>query len=356
MDKILVTGITGQDGSYLAEYLLSKGHEVHGIIRRSSTFNTERINHIFDRLHLHYGDLTDVGNITSLVNNIMPDAIYNLSAQSHVKVSYEIPEYTCNVTGLGTLRILEAVRQNKELVNKTKIFQASSSEMFGWALPPQNEDTLMQPNSPYAIAKLFSYNMCRAYREGYGMYICNGITFNHESPRRGLTFVTRKITKFIADYLLGKTKILRLGNLDAKRDWGFAPEYIKLMYSMMSLHKPTDLVIGTGEAVSVREFVKLAFDYVGLPIRFEGEGINERGYVYGNKIVLVVDPVYYRPNEVSWLCADNTKIKGTLNWEPEIGVSDLVKIMIDADLQRNGLSTIGESSKLFKNFSWSTML
>ncbi len=356
MNTVLITGITGQDGSYLAEYLLNKNYEVHGIIRRSSSFNTERIDHIFNKLHLHYGDLTDSGSINSLINNIMPDYIFNLGAQSHVKVSYELPEYTCDVTGLGALRILEAVRQNKELVHHTKIFQASSSELFGWAFPPQDEETLMQPNSPYAIAKMLAYNLGRAYRAGYGMYICNGITFNHESPRRGLTFVTRKITKFVADYLLGKTKILQLGNLNAKRDWGFAPEYIEIMYKMMQLPNSTDLVIGTGIALSVRDFIKKAFDYVGLPIRFEGDGLNEYGYIYGNKKVVVINPTYYRPNEVSWLCANNTKIKNVLNWEPYTTVDDLIKIMIDCDLQKNGLPPIGESSKLLKNYTWSTIL
>ena len=357
MNKMLITGITGQTASYLAEYLLHKGCEVHGIVRRSSSFNTERIDRIFDKLHLHFGDLTDSGSITSIINNIKPDEIYNLGAQSHVKVSYEIPEYTCNTVGLGTLRILEAVRQNKDLVNHTKIFQASSSEMYGWAIPPQNELTQMLPNSPYAIAKLFAFNMGIAYREAYNMFICNGIMFNNESPRRGLTFVTRKITRFIANYFnkIGD-KILYLGNLDAKRDWGFAPEYAVLMYKMMQLGVCGDYVIGTGEAISVREFIEKVFCYVGLPIRWEGEGLNEAGYIYGSKPIIKIDPRYYRPNEVNFLCANNTLIKKALDWKPKILVDDLVKIMVDYDLRKLGLSPIGESKKITKDFLWSTIL
>jgi len=281
--KALITGITGQDGSYLAEFLLSKGYEVHGIIRRSSTFNTQRIDHIYvdphdpnARLFLHYGDLSDPGILTEVIWNIKPDEIYNLGAQSHVKVSFDMPEYTGNITGLGTLRILEAIRRSGI---KAKFYQASSSEMFGASPPPQNEKTPFYPRSPYAVAKVYAYFITINYREAYKVFACNGILFNHESPRRGETFVTRKITRAIANILSGKQKVLYLGNLNAKRDWGFAPEYVRAMWLMLQQENPDDYVIGTGESHSVREFVEKAFEYAGIEIEWKEEGIDEKGIV-----------------------------------------------------------------------------
>ncbi|MCS7232287.1 MAG: GDP-mannose 4,6-dehydratase [Elusimicrobiota bacterium] len=336
MKKALITGITGQDGSYLAEFLLSKGYEVHGIIRRASTFNTERINHIFvdfhdpnARLFLHYGDLSDSEQISNIVYNIKPDEIYHLGAQSHVRVSFDIPEYTGNVTALGTTRILEAVRRSGLNI---KFYQASSSEMFGAAKPPQNENTVFQPRSPYACAKVYSYWLVNNYREGYKIFACNGILFNHESPRRGETFVTRKITRAIASILAKKQDFLYLGNLEAKRDWGFAPEYVEAMWKILQQEKPDDFVIGTGETHSVREFVEEAFNYVGL---------DWKKYVK-------IDPRYFRPTEVEVLIADATKAKKVLGWQAKITFKDLVKIMVDADMRKLGLTPIGEGDKILK--------
>ena len=283
MKNALITGITGQDGSYLAEFLLSKGYEVHGLIRRSSTFNTDRINHLYQdphepnaRLFLHYGDLSDSGQITNLVYNIKPDEIYHLAAQSHVRVSFDMPEFTGDITGLGTTRLLETVRRSGI---KTKFYQASSSEMFGDAAFPQNEETHFKPRSPYAAAKVYAYWMTVNYRDGYNMFACNGILFNHESPRRGETFVTRKITRAVANILVGKQKKLYLGNLEARRDWGFAPEYVICQWLMLQQDDPDNYVIGTGESHSVREFVALAFKYVGVELEWKGKGDKEKGII-----------------------------------------------------------------------------
>lgn len=335
--KALLTGITGQDGSYLAEYLLFKGYEVHGIIRRASTFNTERIDHIYvdpheanARIFLHYGDLTDAEAISNIIYNIKPDEVYNLGAQSHVRVSFDTPEYSGNSTALGTVRILEAIRRSGINV---KFYQASSSEMFGSSPPPQNENTPFQPRSPYACSKLYSYFMTKNYREGYKIFASNGILFNHESPRRGATFVTRKITKTIARIIAKKQEFLYLGNLEAKRDWGYAPEYVEAMWNILQHSVPDDFVIGIGESHSVKEFVQKAFSYVGL--KWED-------YVK-------IDPKYFRPTEVENLIADCKKARINLNWNPLITFDDLVKIMVDADLRKEGLNPIGEGDKILQD-------
>lgn len=336
MKKALITGITGQDGSYLAEFLLSKGYKVHGIIRRASTFNTERINHIYVdphtpdlRLFLHYGDLSDSEQISNIIYNIKPDEIYHLGAQSHVRVSFDVPEYTANVTASGTTRILEAIRRSG---NKIRFYQASSSEMFGQAKPPQNEETPFMPRSPYACAKVYAYWMVKNYRDGYKIFASNGILFNHESPRRGETFVTRKISRGIAAILAKEQDYLYLGNLEAKRDWGYAPEYIEIMWKVLQQEKPDDFVLGTGESHSVKEFVKEAFTYVGL---------DWQKYIK-------IDRRYLRPTEVENLIADITKAKKELNWQPKITFKDLVKIMVDADMRTLGLAPIGEGDKIIK--------
>ncbi|MHA1894621.1 MAG: GDP-mannose 4,6-dehydratase [Candidatus Helarchaeota archaeon] len=333
--KALITGITGQDGSYLAEFLLEKEYEVHGIIRRASTFNTSRIDHIFQdphekgvRLFLHYGDLSDSEQISNLIYNICPDEIYHLGAQSHVRVSFDIPEYTGNVTGLGTVRLLETLRRSQ--LNEIKFYQASSSEMFGAAPPPQDEETPFHPRSPYSIAKLYSYWMAINYREGYNLFTCNGILFNHESPRRGETFVTHKITRAIASILAKEQDYLYLGNLEAKRDWGYAPEYVECMYKILQADKAGDYVVGTGESHSVKEFLTIAFDYADL---------NWEKYVK-------IDPRYFRPTEVENLIANSTKAKKVLNWSPKIGFKELVKIMVDADLKKKGLEPFGEGEQI----------
>jgi len=334
--RALITGITGQDGSYLAELLLAKGYEVHGLIRRASTFNTDRIDHIYQdphepgaRLFLHYGDLTNGEQLTNLIYNVKPDEVYHLGAQSHVRVSFDMPEYTGDVTGLGTTRILEAIRRSGI---RTKFYQASSSEMFGAAPPPQNENTPFMPRSPYACAKVYAYWMTVNYREGYGLFACNGILFNHESPRRGETFVTRKITRAIAHIVAGKQNKLFLGNLKAKRDWGYAPEYVEAMWLMLQQEKPDDYVIGTGEAHSVQEFLEEAFAYVDL---------NWQEYVE-------IDPRYFRPTEVEVLLADATKAKRELGWEPKITFRELVRIMVDADMEAIGLTPPGEGKKILE--------
>lgn len=334
--KALITGITGQDGSYLAELLLYKGYEVHGIIRRASTFNTERIDHIYvdphtpnAKLFLHYGDLTDGEQISNIIYNIKPDEVYNLGAQSHVRVSFDTPEYSANTTALGTIRILEAIRRSGI---KVKFYQASSSEMFGNSPPPQNELTPFMPRSPYACSKVFSYWIVRNYREGYNMFASNGILFNHESPRRGQTFVTRKISKAVAKIMAKKQDALYLGNLDAKRDWGYAPEYVECMWKILKNPQAEDFVIGTGEAHSVREFVEKAFSYVGL---------NYKKYVK-------IDSKYFRPTEVDVLIADSTKAKEKLKWEPKVSFDDLIKIMVDADLRNEGLTPVGEGDRLIE--------
>ncbi len=324
----LITGITGQDGSYLAEFLLAKGYEVHGIMRRASVFNTERIEGIYQdpheshrRLFLHYGDLSDASNLNQIIKTVKPDEIYNLGAQSHVKVSFEIPEFTANVDALGTLRLLDAVRESGV---KTRIYQAGSSEMFGEVLEkPQKESTPFNPASPYGAAKVFAHHLCKIYREGYGMFICNGILFNHESPRRGKTFVTRKITTGIASILAGKQDKIYLGNLDAKRDWGFAPEYVEAMWLMLQQEKPQDFIIATGETHSIREFLDEAFRLVNVS--------NWEKYIG-------VDPKYYRPVEVEYLLGDASKAKSILGWEPKVKFKELVRIMLEADLKEVGLN------------------
>lgn len=332
--KALITGITGQDGSYLAELLLAKGYEVHGIIRRASTFNTRRIDHIYQdphepgaRLFLHYGDLTDSGQLTALVYEIQPDEVYHLGAQSHVKVSFDMPEYTGEVTALGTSRLLEAIRRSGI---RCRFYNAASSEMFGDSPPPQNEETPFRPRSPYAAAKLYGFWLTRIYREGYGMFAVSGILFNHESPRRGETFVTRKITRGIAHILAGKQDKIYLGNLDARRDWGYAPEYVEAIWQMLQQDVPEDYVIGTGESHSVREFVEEAFDYVGLDW----------------KQYIGTDPRYFRPLDVQNLVADPSKAKRKLGWEPKISFKELVRIMVDADLEILGIEPPGDGKRI----------
>jgi len=334
MKKALITGITGQDGSYLAELLLSKGYEVHGLVRRSSSFNTGRIDHILldphdpeAKIFLHYGDLSDSEQVSSIMYNIKPDEVYHLGAQSHVRVSFDTPEYTGNVTGLGTTRILEAARRSN---NNVKFYQASSSELYGSACPPQNEVTNFQTRSPYACAKLYAYWMTKNYREGYHMFASNGILFNHESPRRGETFVTRKITRSIARLLAKKDKYLYLGNLEAKRDWGFAPEYVECMWMILQQDRADDYVLGTGETHSVQEFVDATFEYAGLDV---------------DKFVQI-DPKYFRPTEVDVLIADPRKANEKLGWKPKVKFQDLVKIMVDADIRALGQEPPGEGDEI----------
>jgi GDPmannose 4,6-dehydratase len=334
--KAFITGITGQDGSYLAELLLSKGYEVHGLVRRSSTFNTSRIDSVYIDPHepeaqmfLHYGDLSDSEQIANVMYNIRPDEVYHLGAQSHVRVSFDTPEYTGNVTALGTTRLLEAIRRSS---NNIRFYQASSSEMFGATCPPQSETTFFHPRSPYACAKVYSYWMTRNYREGYNLFASNGILFNHESPRRGETFVTRKITRAIARILAKKEKYLYLGNLDAKRDWGFAPEYVECMWRILQQENAGDFVIGTGETHSVREFLNEAFSYAGLDM---DEHVR-------------IDPKYFRPTEVEVLIADAKKSEIHLGWKPVIKFADLVKIMVDADMKAAGLEPIGKGDEIVK--------
>ena len=339
MKKALITGITGQDGSYLAEFLLSKNYEVHGIIRRASTFNTGRIEHIFQDPHesekkliLHYGDLSDGSNISRLIEKIRPDEIYHLGAQSHVRVSFDIPEYTADVTGVGTLRLLDAI---KELELKTKFYQASSSEMFGKvAEVPQTEKTPFYPRSPYGCAKVFAYWTTKNYRESYGIFACNGILFNHESPRRGETFVTRKITRGLSRIKLGLDSKLYLGNLDAKRDWGHAQDYVEGMWLMLQAKEPDDYVLATGETHSVREFVEETAQCLGFDIEWQGEGVTEKGIDRKTgKILIEIDPNYFRPSEVDLLIGDASKAKEKLGWEPKIKFKDLVKNMVENDLK-----------------------
>ena len=363
--KALITGITGQDGSYLAELLLSKGYEVHGLIRRSSTFNTERIDHIYSdphvpgkKLFLHYGDLNDGGQLSHLIYNIQPDEIYHLAAQSHVRVSFDMPEFTGDITGIGTTRLLEAIRRSGI---KTKFYQASSSEMFGAAPPPQNELTPFQPQSPYGAAKVYSYWMVRNYREGYGLFATNGILFNHESPRRGETFVTRKVTRAIARIKYGLEKKLFLGNLEAKRDWGYAGDFVEAMWLMLQQDNPGDFVIATGESHSVREFVDLAFRHAGIELEWQGKGLDEKGVVRSlspssalalaststlasnlkpsssslgvGDVLVEIDSRYFRPTEVDSLQGDASKARETLGWKPRVRFKDLVRMMVDADMK-----------------------
>ncbi len=361
----LITGITGQDGSYLTEILLDKGYEVHGIIRRSSSFNTGRIDHLYcnneilDRtLFLHYGDVTDTSNLNRLLEKTQPDEIYNLAAQSHVKVSFEIPEYTAEVDAMGTLRFLDAIR---EAGLKTKFYQASTSELYGKVQQiPQNEDTPFYPRSPYGVAKIYGYWIVKNYREAYNLFACNGILFNHESPRRGETFVTRKITRAVSRIICGLQKNLSLGNLNAKRDWGYAPEYCEGMWRMLQQNSPDDFVLATGETHTVREFVELAFRFSGIEIEWKGEKENEKGivksfnadlggnpasmgelyrnllekYIKKGDTVVYIDRNYYRPTEVDLLIGDATKAKKLLGWEPKIKFEELVKLMINSDIEK----------------------
>jgi GDPmannose 4,6-dehydratase len=328
MKVALLTGITGQDGSYLAELLLEKGYEVHGIIRRASQINTQRIDHIYDQIKLHYGDLTDSTNLVRIIQQVQPDEIYNLGAQSHVKVSFELPEYTGQTDGLGTLRILEAVRL-LGMEGKTRIYQASTSEMFGKVQEiPQKETTPFYPRSPYGVAKLYGYWIVKNYRESYGLHASSGILFNHESPRRGETFVTRKITRGLSHISTGEQDILYLGNLNAKRDWGHAKDFVEAMWLMLQQDEPDDYVIATGEQYSVREFVEEAAPYFGMKIEWMGEGLGEVGYDWNTKkVVIRVDPKYFRPAEVETLLGDATKAKKKLGWEPKISFKQLVEDM-----------------------------
>ncbi len=369
--KALITGITGQDGSYLAEFLLEKGYEVHGIKRRTSLFNTKRIDHLYKDQHeedvnffLHYGDMTDSMNLTRIIKEIQPDEIYNLAAQSHVAVSFEEPEYTANADGIGTLRILEAVRL-LGLSEKTKIYQASTSELYGLVQEvPQKETTPFYPRSPYAVAKMYAYWITVNYREAYNIFACNGILFNHESPRRGETFVTRKITRALARIILGLDKKLYLGNLSSKRDWGHAKDYVRMMWMILQYEKPEDWVIATGKTTEIREFVRLASKYLGLNIKFEGEEIEEKGIIESideerlnevlkevgienkehiiayaksliGKDIINVDPKYFRPTEVDLLLGDATKAKEKLGWEAQITLEEMTKDMIESDLKEN---------------------
>ena len=333
MKKALITGITGQDGSYLTEFLLSQGYEVHGLIRRASTFNTARIDHIYKdihentKLHLYHGDLSDLGQISNIIYNVKPDEIYNLAAQSHVRVSFDMPEYTGDITALGATRILDTIRKSDLEI---KFYQASSSEMFGSSQPPQSESSPFHPRSPYASAKVYAYWITENYKHGYNIFACNGILFNHESPRRGETFVTRKITRAVANIVAGKQKKLYLGNLKAKRDWGYAPEYVECMWKIMQQKEPDNFVIGTGETHSVEEFLNKVFSYVDLNLDEHVE----------------IDTRYFRPIEVETLIADSNKAKKELGWDPKIKFNDLVKIMIDADMRRIGLKPIGEGDMI----------
>ena len=355
MKVALITGITGQDGSYLAELLLEKGYEVHGIKRRASSLNTERIDHLYQdphqpnrKLKLHYGDLTDGLNLTKIIQDCQPDEIYNLGAMSHVAVSFDTPEYVGNVDGLGTLRILEAVRL-LNLEKKTKIYQASTSELYGGMPENKNnrgfydENSPFYPRSPYGVAKMYGFWIAKNYREAYDMFACNGILFNHESPRRGETFVTRKITRATARIALGLQQKMYLGNLDAKRDWGHAKDYVRIMWMILQAEKPQDWVIATGKTTTVRDFVRLAFKEVGIELKFSGNGVNEKATVIKctnpsfqiklGKEVLAVDPNYFRPTEVDLLIGDPTKAKTELGWEPEYDLESLVKDMMQADLK-----------------------
>ena len=339
MKKALITGITGQDGSYLAELLLEKGYEVHGIVRRSSSFNRERIEHLTSRnnffqeqLILHYGDMTDSSNLNRVLEKTQPDEIYNLAAQSHVKVSFEIPEYTGEVDALGTLRFLDAIRSTGV---KSKFYQASSSELFGKSQEsPQTEMTPFYPRSPYAVAKLYAYWIVKNYREAYNLFACNGILFNHESERRGKSFVTRKISINVASKILGLTKSFYLGNLNAKRDWGYAPEYVEGMWRILQVNNPDDYILATNETHTVKEFVEKAFNFFSEEIIWEGEGIHEKGILKSSsKVVINIDPKYFRPTEVDFLIGDYSKANKILGWKPNIKFNELVDIMVQFDYE-----------------------
>lgn len=360
MKVALITGVTGQDGAYLAELLLSKGYKVHGIKRRSSIFNTQRVDHLYEDAHvenqnfkLHYGDLSDATNLIRIIQETQPDEIYNLGAMSHVKVSFDIPEYTGDVDGLGTLRLLDAIRL-LGLTQKTKIYQASTSELYGKVQEvPQSEKTPFYPRSPYAVAKMYAFWITVNYREAYGMFACNGILFNHESPLRGETFVTRKITRGIAQMAFGIEQTLYMGNIDAQRDWGHAKDYVEAMWLMLQQQEPQDFVIATGKTNSVRTFIVLAFQEMGVEIEFRGEGVDEVGIVKSSKNtkyafaigqeVIKIDPVYFRPTEVELLIGDNSKAKKLLGWEPKYTLEMLIKEMMEADIK------VFEREKLIKS-------
>jgi len=353
MKRALITGITGQDGAYLAEFLLQKGYEVHGIKRRTSLFNTDRIDHLYQDPHeksrrfiLHYGDMTDSSSLVHIIQKVQPDEVYNLAAQSHVAVSFEEPEYTANSDALGTLRLLEAIRI-LGLDKKTRFYQASTSELYGKVQEtPQTEKTPFYPRSPYAAAKLYAYWITVNYREAYGMYACNGILFNHESPIRGETFVTRKITRALARIKLGLQDCLYLGNLDARRDWGHAKDYVEMQWLMLQQQQPEDYVIATGEQYSVREFVNVAANDLGMTIRWEGDGIDEKGYDDKGNCIVAVDPRYFRPTEVETLLGDPTKAKTKLHWTPRITFKELVSEMVLEDLK------MAERDELVKNHGY----
>ena len=348
MKTALITGVTGQDGAYLAEFLLKKGYIVHGIVRRASTFNRERIEHLHsyenptrDNLLLHYGDMTDSSNLIRIIKQVEPSEIYHLAAQSHVQVSFDVPEYTADADGIGTLRLLEAVRF-LGLDGKTKIYNASTSELYGKAKDfPQNEKTPFYPRSPYAVAKLYSHWITVNFREAYNLFACNGILFNHESPLRGENFVTRKITLSIARIMAGKQEKLYLGNLNAKRDWGYAPDYVEAMWLMLQQKEPEDFVIATGEAHNVREFTELAFNEVGIDVEWKGKGVEEKGIdAKTGKVIVEVSPNYFRPAEVDFLLGDASKAKEKLGWRPKVGFRELIKIMVNADLRRENVDKI----------------
>ena len=341
MKTALITGVTGQDGAYLSEFLLKKDYIVHGIKRRSSSFNTERIDHLYQDPHvdgrkfiLHHGDLSDASNLVRILQEAKPDEVYNLGAQSHVRVSFEKPEYTADVVGLGTLRLLEAIR-NLGMEKKVRFYQASSSELFGLVQEiPQKETTPFYPRSPYAVAKLYAYWIVINYRESYGMHASNGILFNHESPIRGETFVTRKITRAAARFKLGLQEKLYMGNIDAKRDWGFAGDYVELMWLMLQQDKPDDFIMATGITTTVRDFIDMSFNEIGIKIKWEGEGINEKGInTETNKVIVEIDPRYFRPTEVEILIGDPTKATTLLGWKPKVQLPELVKMMVENDIK-----------------------
>jgi len=358
--RALITGVTGQDGAYLAEFLLNKGYEVHGIKRRASSFNTDRIDHLYQdphepnvRFFLHYGDLTDSTNLIRILQEVQPDEIYNLAAQSHVRVSFETPEYTANADALGTLRLLEAIRI-LNLAGKTRFYQASTSELYGNASQvPQSEKTPFYPRSPYAAAKLYAYWITVNYREAYGMFACNGILFNHESPLRGETFVTRKITRAAARIKLGLQDKLYLGNLNAKRDWGFAGDYVEAMWLILQQDKPDDYVIATGESYSVRTFAELAFAELGMELEWVGTGVEEKGVDKATGRVLIeIDPRYFRPTEVDMLLGDASKARRVLGWEPKVKFHDLVRMMVQADLEeaKKDLAVLREGYRVRQHY------
>jgi len=341
MKRALITGITGMDGSHLAEFLLKKGYEVHGIVRRTSTINRERLSNIYKsisekdkNLYLHYGDMTDSSSIQKILSIVRPEEIYNLAAMSHVGISFEIPEYTANCDGLGLLRLLEAVRKLK--LDNTKIYQASTSELFGKVQEtPQKETTPFYPRSPYGVAKLYAYWISKNYKESYGMFICNGILFNHESERRGENFVTRKITLGVSAIKKGSKETIKLGNLDSKRDWGYAPNYVEAMWLMLQQDKPDDYILATGETHTIREFVEESFKTIGMEIEWVGRGLEEKGLNKETKEVLVeIDQRYFRPLDVDILVGDPNKAKRELNWEPKVNFKELIKIMVEADLRK----------------------